>query len=244
MGVVPVPQKMLSWGYIYIYIWNLCPRIPFLLDKKLLCVSLYWGQPFLFWLSLVSWLKKISKWLKNVFPSFLVAIFLWLKKNLQISLLGSSTCSQKCEGILNFNFHSMFKAKFWLNCIMDDHQFSKITNMKTHTHTHTHSGWGTNMIEAIDCLKADFQTYWKHNVRCQITFIWCQVEENTSMLARSSTPSSTMSDFVGLLPLRHYDKVIKLIVTFHINNHWDVLTGVVVESTCSNEHGSSINLPL
>ncbi len=105
------------------------------------------------------------------------------------------------------------------------------------THTHTDAGWGTNMIEAIDCLKADFQTYWKHYVRCQITFIWCQVEEKTSMLARSSTPSSTMSDFVGLLPLRHYDKVIKLIVTFHINNHWDVLTGVVVESTCSNEHG-------
>jgi hypothetical protein len=48
-----------------------------------------------------------------------------------------------------------------------------------------------------------------------------------------------MSDFVGLLPLRHYDKVIKLIVTFHINDHWDELTGVVVESTCSNEHAQA-----
>jgi hypothetical protein len=49
--------------------------------------------------------------LKMCFFSFLVAIFLWFLKNLQISLLGFSTCSQKCEGILNFNFHSMFKAK-------------------------------------------------------------------------------------------------------------------------------------
>ncbi len=48
-----------------------------------------------------------------------------------------------------------------------------------------------------------------------------------------------MSDFVGLLPLRYYDKVIILIVTFHINNHWDILTGVVVESTCSNEHAQA-----
>jgi hypothetical protein len=72
-------------------------------------------------------------------------------------------------------------------------------------------------------------------VRCQITFIWCQVQENTSMLARSST----MSDFVGLSPVCHYDKVIKLIVTFHINNHWDVLTRIVVESTCNNKHAEA-----
>jgi hypothetical protein len=61
---------------------------------------------------------------------FLVAEFLHVKKNIARFLYLVLARSQKCEGILNFYTFISCYYKIWLNYIMDDHQFSYITDWK------------------------------------------------------------------------------------------------------------------
>ncbi len=90
-------------------------------------------QPF-FKLNLLNWLEKFQNGLKYVIIWFSnYQIFTVPIENIFRFLYWVLACSQKCEEILNFSTFISCYSQIWLSCMMDDRQFSYITNMKEKT---------------------------------------------------------------------------------------------------------------
>ncbi len=90
---------------------------------------------------LVSWWEPVGNWKGTCvfFLVFLVVTFLQFSRFLCLVL----ACSQNCivQNLKLFYFHILVYSQIWLNCIMDDRQFSNIANMKKEKEKEKNPGW-------------------------------------------------------------------------------------------------------